>query len=94
MITWLTRDIASKWLRVIISGVIFAWLIWIAFWENRHYRNMTVMFTQQFETLHNDHARAEAAMKLLAEQVFKSTQAVKKSTQVIEELPDAVKEHR
>jgi hypothetical protein len=55
---------------------------------------MTVMFTQQFETLHNDHARAEAAMKLLAEQVFKSTEAVKKSTQVIEELPDAVQEHR
>jgi hypothetical protein len=94
MITWLSRDITAKWLRVIVSGVIFSWLIWIAWWENRHYRNMTVLITQQFETLHVDHLRAEAAMKMLAEQVFKSTEAVKKSTHVIEDLPDGTREHR
>jgi hypothetical protein len=94
VITWLTRDVTSRWLRVIITGVIFSWLIWIAWWENRHYRNMTVLITRQFETLRDDHVRAQAALKLLAEQVFKSAEAVKKSTQVIEELPDGTKEHR
>jgi hypothetical protein len=73
MITWLSRDITAKWLRVIVTGVIFSWLIWIAWWENRHYRNMTVLITQQFETLRDDHVRAQALLRMLAEQVFKGT---------------------
>jgi heme/copper-type cytochrome/quinol oxidase subunit 2 len=84
MIPWLARGMTNTWLRVAVTLFIFGWLIYIAWRENRHYRDMSVIVTRQFEVLRADHARAEFALKALAGQVSKSTEAVKK-------LPDELK---
>lgn len=95
MITWLSKNVTNVWLRMAITLLIFGWLIFIAWVENRHYRNMTAIITQQYAELHADHVRAETAVRLLAGQVLKnsmethqSTEAVKKTTKAIDALPD------
>lgn len=88
MIPWLARGMTNIWLRVVVTVFIFGWLIYIAWRENRNYRIMTVMVTRQFEVLRADHARAEGAIKMLAEQVLRNTQVTKKSSEIIQDLPD------
>lgn len=88
MITWLSERLQNPWARFAVSIFIFGWLIWIAWIENRHYRNMSSMVAKQFAELKNDHARAEIAMKLLASQVLKNTQETHQSTEAVRNLPD------
>ena len=88
MITWLVGSVRSLWLRLIVSLLIVAWLIYIAWSENRHYRRISRVVTQQYNVLHDDHLRAETAMKLLASQVLRNSQETHQSTQAIKDLPD------
>jgi hypothetical protein len=95
MITWLGSDLKNIWLRLVVTTFLFGWLIFIAWKENRNYRNITVMVTRQYESLKADHVRAEVAVRLLADQVLKnslatskSTEAVKKTTEAIKDLPE------
>jgi hypothetical protein len=88
VITWLAGSLQNLWLRLTVSLLIVAWLIYIAWSENRNYRAVTNIVTRQYNALHEDHLRAEIAMKLLASQVLKNTQETHQSTDAIKNLPD------
>lgn len=91
MITWLSQGITQVWLRLLTTLVIFGWLIWIAWTENRNYRRITDRVTQQFAVLKDDHNRAEVAMRALAAQVLRNTLATSKSTEAVKKLPEELK---
>jgi hypothetical protein len=88
MIPWLSQGLTQVWLRFVVTFVIFGWLIYIAWAENRNYRNITARVTQQFNVLRDDHRRAETAIQALAAQVMRNTQTTTKSMEIIKQLPD------
>jgi hypothetical protein len=91
MIPWLSQGLTQVWLRFVVTFVIFGWLIYIAWAENRNYRNIAAQTNQQFNILRDDHRRAEAAMKALAAQVLRNTQTTSKSIEIIKQLPEESK---
>jgi ABC-type phosphate transport system auxiliary subunit len=92
MIVWLARGMTSFWPRAVVSIFIFTWLVYIAWRENLHYREITMMVTQQFETLRSDHRSMQILMRAntakFSGAVERNTEAVKKAAKVVEELPD------